>query len=236
MAGTEESLKETASRIALLAGKVLGGLNEAAAPPFIRALRSTHQGRRFEEGFSEGVDAIIGYTLGLPQRALRFAHDQTTGARDPTPLKQQIASQEWFVEQLKRAREFENHLTDKPQDSPRQGDNKWRSAGQLTAFAASLFVPGIQEISAVKIPRLVSSVGAQIGSSEIAMDLVDFGENKLDIWAGRKTDTCIAKMGISAEFESSTTGTAARPSVAMSTPAETPALQHKRYDGPERKM
>lgn len=236
MAGTAESLKETASRIALLAGKVLGGLNEAAAPPFIRALRSTHEGRRFEEGLSEGADTIIAYTLGLPQRALRFGHDQTTGARDPTPLKQQIASQEWFVEQLKRAREFENHLTDKKQDHPLPNDEKWRAGGELTALAGSLFIPGIRQISAVKIPRLVSSVGAQIGSSEIAMDLVDFGENKLDIWAGRKTDTRIARMGMSPEFESSATGTAAPPNVATSTPAETPTLQHKRYDGPERKM
>ena len=197
MADNTAQLKNTSSYSTLLRA-----VDFAAAPPLLHALRLSHTGRVLEEGLNEGVAELAGFTLGLPQRGLRFIKEQITGKRDATPLENQSFSQEWFTKKMEEGRESTLALLGRSKEEITTPTDKIvHGVGKLAPMVGSFFIPGLQEVSAVKIPKLVTSLGSQMAVTEIGMDVIDFTENKLQIWAGNPAKTQIAKTGTSAEFE-----------------------------------
>ena len=194
-------LKQTSSYPALLVA-----LGNAATPLPIRILEMSHAGRVMRDGISDGTAELIGYTLGLPQRIARFYNEHAEGRRDPTPTKDQKWSQEWFGEKLKQGYELNLRLMGKSREvRDGLGDDVTYGVSKMAPLVGSFFVPGLQGMSAVKVPRLVSSIGSQLGLVEVGMDGYDWTEDKFAFGAGAPAPTKVAKEGTSGEFDKAAT-------------------------------
>lgn len=220
MADNTAQLKNTSSYSTLMRA-----VDFAATPPLLHALRLTHTGRVFETGVNEGIDELAGLTLGLPQRGIRFIKEQVTGKRDATPLENQSFSQEWFTKKIEQGRESTLALLGRSKEEITTPTDKIvHGVGKLAPMVGSFFIPGLQEISAVKVPKLVASIGSQVAVTEIGMDVIDFTEDKLQIWAGNPAKTQIAKTGTSAEFEKAVFNQSSKDNMTVATTVRNPEL------------